>query len=146
MATVNDKDFRLVVYGDFRSLWDAVREYDFGTDEETADTYRQQILNSRVPDDDEDGPDGRCSLAFCPDDLEQLANVILRWLPYAVTLALWASGKSEEARFEMGFTQEGGTAEIVTTCCRSMLKGKEGRISGAAFEAYQVLRDALAEK
>jgi len=128
------KEFCLNVRGDFSQLYNAIRDYDFGsTDSKTQEYYRNLILNSRMYDFDDD-PDSTCSLSFRFDSFIQLSNLIQRWEPIADSLELWASGKTNEAIFEIGFCKD-KNIEVVMPCCKSRISNVQGKVAEVAIRA-----------
>lgn len=134
--------FNLIVKGDKRLLLDAVLNYNWDSSAECLrEKCHNSLVNSIIRDFDDD-PD-RVSMSVSLSSLEHLAELIKRWLPVAVELALWVSGSNNQAVFEIGLVWREGDSFILFPSLKSKLETKQGKLAEAAFEAHRVLGGAL---
>lgn len=138
---MKENGFRLNVMGDWKTLFDAVRSYDWGSkDKTTGDIYRENLIGSRQRMFDDDA-DSEVTCGVDLDGLDHLAELLKRWLPVAREVSLWAVGKNDEASFEIGLVFN-GKHDIVMPICASRLKDKAGKLAEAAMEAKRILEEA----
>ena len=132
-------NFVLNVLGDKRELLNAVREYDWGS-LPAREIYWNNLLSSiqRLFDDDPDSP---VTMSADIDGLDQLAELIRRWMPLAQEISLWASGDNDQAQFETGLIYRDGKHSLAMPRCASRLKSKEGKLAQIARGVYETLHE-----
>jgi len=137
---MKENKFVLVVQGDWGEIYQAIFDYDW-REESAKDIYVNQILNNRMFDDDDD-PDSTCTVRIVIDGLDHLSDLLVRWMPVAEEIGIWASGESDTAVFEIGLSCRNKKNSINLLYCKSKLQSKEGKLAEAAIRAKKIIEEA----